>query len=63
MVGEHIWSASTLIAWPERVCELFMNDILYFYELLKISIWQHWEGVGVGGKPEVGYTTQLDCLE
>ena len=20
-------------------------------------------GVGVGGKPEAGYTTQLDCLE
>ena len=31
MVGEHIWLASTLIAWPERVCELFMNNILYFY--------------------------------
>ena len=22
-----------------------------------------WEGGGVGGKPEAGYTVQLDCLE
>ena len=22
-----------------------------------------WEVVGVGGKPEAGYTIQLDCLE
>ena len=42
MVGEHIWLVSTLISWPERVYELFMNNILYFYELFKISIWQHW---------------------
>ena len=25
----------------QRVCELFMNNILYFCEQLEISIWQH----------------------
>ena len=41
MVEEHIWLASTLVAWTERICELFMNNILYFCEQLEISIWQH----------------------
>ena len=32
----------------QRVCELFMNNILYFCEQLKISIWQQWEkGSGI----------------
>ena len=25
----------------QKFCELFVNNILYFYEQLEISIWQH----------------------
>ena len=34
----------------QRVCELFMNNILYFCEQLEISIWQHCPDITVAVK-------------